>query len=132
MSKRSTVQITGLAEAITEELSQYNQGITDRVNRISWESVKRLVSLTRSSAPVGHRGQYRKNIACKILLKKRTGNTYVWYVKGKDARLTHLLVHGHATVDGGRTRANPFLQDALDEVLPQYEAAVERTIGNGD
>lgn len=131
MSK-STIKATGLAEAVTRELTQYNQGITERVNRISLESVKRLVSLTKSTAPVGRRGQYRKNIACKILTQKRTGNTYVWYVKGKDARLTHLLVNGHDTKDGGRTRSDPFLQDALDEVLPEYEAAVERTVGNGD
>lgn len=128
MSKRSTVQITGLADAITQELTQYNQGITERVNRISLESVKRLVTLTQNTAPVGKRGRYRKNIACKLLTKKRTGNTYVWYVKGADARLTHLLVNGHATKDGGRTKADPFLENAVDQVIPEYEAAVERTI----
>ena len=43
-------------------------------------------------------------------------------------RLTHLLVHGHATRNGGRTKANPFLKNALDAVLPEYERAVEEAV----
>ena len=45
----------------------------------------------------------------------------MWYVKAPDHRLTHLLVRGHATKDGGRTKADPFLENALDVVLPEYE-----------
>ena len=43
-------------------------------------------------------------------------------------RLTHLLVHGHETRDGGRTRPDPFLKNALDRVLPEYERDVEEAI----
>ena len=53
---------------------------------------------------------------------------YIWYVKAPDHRLTHLLVHGHATRNGGRTKANPFLKNALDDVLPEYERAVEEAV----
>ena len=35
---------------------------------------------------------------------------------------------GHATKDGKRTKANPFLKNAIDQVLPEYEAAVEEAI----
>ena len=50
---------------------------------------------------------------------------FVWHVKAPDYRLTHLLVHGHATKTGGRTKADPFLHKALDVVLPEYEQAVK-------
>lgn len=132
MANRSSVKVTGLGDAITQELTLYSQEVTERVNRISEASVKQLATLTRSTAPSGERGEYRKNIASKCLVKKRTGNTYVWYVKGPNSRLTHLLVHGHDTRNGGRTRADHFLANACDEVLPAYEAAIERTIQNDE
>ena len=53
---------------------------------------------------------------------------YIWHVKAPDHRLTHLLVHGHATRNGGRTKADPFLQNALDTVLPEYETAVKEAV----
>ena len=131
MAKSSRVKITGLGDANSQELTLYSQEVTEQVDRISEESVKQLVALTKPNAPIGERGEFRKNIASKCLVKKRTGSTYVWYVKGSSSRLTHLLVHGHETRDGGRTRANPFLKNACDKVLPEYEAAIERTIKNG-
>jgi hypothetical protein len=131
MAKSSSVKVTGLGDAISQELTLYSQEVTARVDRISEESVKRLVTLTKPTAPSGERGEYKRNIASKCLVKKRTGNTYVWYVKGPNSRLTHLLVKGHETRNGGRTRADPFLANACDEVLPAYEAAVERTIQDG-
>lgn len=131
MAKRSSIQITGLGEAITQELTMYHQEVTEQVDRISEASIKQLAQMTKATAPKGHRGDFRKNISSKRLVKRKTGSTYVWYVKPPNHRLTHLLVQGHETRDGGRTRPDPFLQNALDQVLPEYEAAIERTIKNG-
>ena len=131
MAKRTSIQVTGLGDAITQELTLYRQEVTDRVDRIGEESIKQLAKLTKATAPVGARGDFIKSISCKRLVKRATGSTYVWYVKSPNHRLTHLLVHGHATKDGGRTKADPFLQNALDQVLPEYEAAIERTLKDG-
>lgn len=132
MAKRSSIKVTGLGDAITQELTLYHQEVTDRVDRIGEVSIKQLANLTRATAPVGARGAYRKSIASKRLVKRATGSTYVWYVKPPNHRLTHLLARGHATKDGGRTKADPFLQNAVDQVLPEYEAAIERTLKNGE
>lgn len=132
MANGPSIKVTDLGAAITQELTLYHQDVTEQVDRISDESVKKLAKLTRSTAPVGERGEFRKSIASKRLAKSLNGSTYVWYVRAPNYRLTHLLVHGHATKDGGRTRANPFLQNALDQVLPEYEAAIERTLKNGN
>lgn len=109
----------------------YHQEVVEKVDQIGEASVKELVKLTRATAPVGERGDYRKSITSKRLVKKKTGSTYVWYAKSPNHRLTHLLVHGHETRDGGRTKADPFLQNALDSVLPDYEKNVEEAIRNG-
>lgn len=126
-----TVSIDGLGEAIAQELSVYHEDVTKRVDTLSEAAAKDLVKKTKATAPKGARGSYKKNIASKLTKKTRRGNTYTWHVKAPDYRLTHMLVHGHATRDGGRTRPDPFLKNALDEVLPRYQRDVEEALRNG-
>lgn len=128
---KQTIKVTDLPDAISRELTIYGLEVTERVDKIGDAAIKELAQITKETAPVGARGSYRNNIASKRLAKKRTGSTYVWYVKAPDHRLTHLLVKGHATKDGGRTRADPFLKNAVNKVLPEYEAAIERTLKDG-
>lgn len=116
-----------LGKAIEEELTIYSDEITERVNKLSQEAAKTLVKKTKATAPK-RTGSFRKNIASKVLEKSNRGDKYVWYVKAPDHRLTHLLVHGHAKQNGGRVKGDPFLENALDEVLPAYEKDVEEAI----
>jgi hypothetical protein len=122
-----TIKSADLGNAIEKELNVYHEDITRRINTASEEAVKALVKKTKASAPK-KTGSFRKNIASKVLEKGDRGNRYVWYVKAPDHRKTHLLVHGHAKANGGRVKGDPFLQNALDEVLPEYENAVEEAI----
>lgn len=124
-----SIKPTELGKVLGQELTLYGQEVTEEVNRLSEEAVKTLAKKTKATAPVDS-GRYKKNIASKVLKKTDRGNTYVWYVKPPEHRLTHLLVHGHATRTGGRTKKNPFLQNALDEVLPDYEKAIEEAVRN--
>ena len=120
-----TIKPEDLGAAISQELTIYHADIVERIDAAGAEAVKKLVKLTRSTAPEGSRKQFRRCIASKVLKKDKNGSTYVWYVKPPEHRLTHLLVHGHATRNGGRTKASPFLRNALDVVLPEYENAVK-------
>lgn len=114
-----------LGDAIAQELTVYHTEVTERINKLSEQAVKDLEKKTKATAPVGYRGAYKKSITSGVKEKARNGNTYAWYVKAPNHRLTHLLVNGHATRDGGRTRADPFLANAVAEVLPDYEKKVE-------
>ena len=117
-------------------LTTYSEEINDKLREITRESMKKLVKETKSTAPKGRRkGQFKKNITADYKGLKRSARGLkgqdvhaTWYVKAPDYRLTHLLVHGHATMDGGRTRANPFLQNAVDKVIPEYEAKVQEAL----
>lgn len=131
MANGNRVSLEDLGAAIAQELTIYHKEVVEKVDSIGQASIKQLVKLTKSTAPVGKRGNYRKSISSKQLVKKKTGSTYVWYAKSPNHRLTHLLVHGHETRNGGRTKADPFLQNALDTVLPEYEKNVEEAIKNG-
>ena len=130
MAKNKSVSIDELGEAIEQQLTIYHEEVTNAINEAGSEAIKDLVKRTRATAPEGNRGTFKRKITSSVD-KKRNGSTYIWHVKAPEHRLTHLLVHGHATKDGGRTRANPFLQNALDTVLPDYEKKVEEALKNG-
>ena len=133
-NNRRSIKITDLDKTLTQELTLYAEDVTRRVDKIGQASVQEIVRITQDTAPFdakAYHQHYADLIASKVVKKRATGNTYVWYVKAPGHRLTHLLVKGHETKDGGRTRADPFLQNACDKVLPEYEAAIERTIKNG-
>lgn len=125
------IQAGELGDAIQQVLTLYHQNVVEGLDAASDKAVKDLVKKTKATAPKGRRGSYRKRIAGKLLKESRNGSTYVWYVKAPDYRLTHLLVKGHATRNGKRTRADPFLQNALSQVLPDYEAKVKEVLQNG-
>lgn len=119
----------GLAAAIQQQLEGYSAAVTEQVNAAGDTSIKKLRKLTKATAPVAS-GSYRKNIAVKEETNARGVKKFIWYVKRPDHRLTHLLVHGHATKNGGRTKADPFLKNAVDSVLPEYEKAVKEAVKN--
>ena len=73
-------------------------------------------------------GNYKKNISSKQIEEAFGFSKFLWYVKSPFHRLTHLLVNGHATANGGRTEAEPFLEKALQPVLEEYERSVEEAL----
>jgi hypothetical protein len=123
-----TIKPSELDKALEEQLGIYHADVLEGINEAAANAVKKLVKLTKANAPKGARGSFKKSITSKLLEKNARGCKHLWYVKGPDARLTHLLVHGHATKDGGRTKADPFLENALDVVLPEYEEQVKEAI----
>lgn len=127
----NVVKIENLGTALEEMLGLYHSEVTEAVNEASSNAVKKLAKRTKATAPVGARGSFKRNITSKRLRTSPNGDTFVWYVKAPDYRLTHLLVHGHATRNGGRTHSDPFLQNALNEVLPEYEADIREAVKNG-
>lgn len=130
MANANRVKIGELDKAINQTLTMYHRDVTNKINEASEAAVKELVKQTKKTAPVGARGSFKKSIASKLVENQLGRAVYAWYVKSPDHRLTHLLVHGHATRNGGRTKADPFLHNAVDNVLPEWEKAVEGAIKN--
>ena len=126
MSK--TTKPADLADAIQQELTTYHKNVVEGVNAAGETAIEKLKKLSKSKAPVAS-GSFKKNIATKEVTNPATGmKSFVWYVRPPDHRLTHLLVHGHATKSGGRTKSDPFLKSAVDAVLPEYEKSVKEAV----
>lgn len=117
-----------LGAAIAEQLGLIREEMVESVNAAGEKAAESLVKLTRKSAPK-HTGAYGKAITYTVEERTATGDkTFTWGAKGSQGRLTHLLVNGHPTADGGRVLGDPFLQNAMDTVLPEYEADVEEAL----
>lgn len=124
-----TIKPADLGDAIQRELTTYTEGVAKRVNAAGKTAVEKLRKLTKATAPVAS-GDFRKHIAIKEVDSGHGTKRYIWHVKAPDHRLTHLLVHGHATKNGGRVPGDPFLKNALETVLPEYEQAVKEAVQN--
>ena len=125
---------------IERVLTIYTEEINTKLRDITRESMRKLVKETKATAPRGRRnGQYKKSITANYQGLKPSANglkgqdiNAIWYVRAPEYRLTHLLAYGHATRNGGRTSANPFLQNAVNKVIPEYEQKVQEAISNGN
>lgn len=112
-----------LGAQIEKILGDYSTEKVTMLDIASDKATKKLEKLTRATAPK-ETGDFAKAISSKLVQRRPVGNIYAWYVKSPFYRLTHLIVHGHALPNGGRTQANPFLQKAMNQVLPEYEQEV--------
>ncbi|MGN0077685.1 MAG: hypothetical protein ACI36V_02760 [Coriobacteriales bacterium] len=94
------------------------------------DTARQMVRETKATAPrsdLDRSGTFAKHIAWKGEDTGPGSHRATWYVRSPEHRLTHLLVHGHATPDGGRTRGNRFLHDAVDNA--DVVANIKRRMG---
>lgn len=127
-----SIRVQKLNDAIQNALESYNQAIVKSLKVNTTRAMKDLVRTTKATAPVGKRSKhYRDSIVSKTLRETRYGISLLWYVKGSDYRLSHLLNNGHALKDGGRYPGTNFIGKATDEVVTKYLAQIEEEIKNG-
>ena len=125
---KPTIKATDLGAAIVEQLTLYHEDVIEKVNAAGEKAVKDLVKKTKATAPK-QSGDFRKAITFVEKESPVTGDKeYTWGAKAPHHRRTHLLVNGHAKKGGGRVDGDPFLEDALAEILPTYEKDVEEAI----
>lgn len=125
-----TIKPTDLGAAIKEELTLYHKDVIEKVNESGEKAAKELVKKTKATAPKRF-GDFRKAITYKAETNSATGDKeFTWGAKSPKHRLTHLLVKGHAKQNGGRVDGDPFLENALNQVLPEYEREVEEALEN--
>lgn len=130
MAKR-IIGSADLSSAILDMLDDYHKEVSDGIYKVGHKVIKEMERKTIDTAPIGKRGEFRPHIASKSGRGRLDRMTHTWYVKAPEYRLTHLLVHGHKLPRGGKTKPNPFLEDAYYEAQNEYLAGVEKVIKNG-
>jgi hypothetical protein len=126
------VNIDQLNDAIINSLEDYNKDVVEGVKKVTKKAMNELLKDTKNTAPVGHRAKhYKDNITSKTLEESDFGLSKLWYVRGSDYRLTHLLNNGHALRNGGRYPGTNFLGKAVDKIVPDFIDKVEEVLRNG-
>ena len=131
MSEEIIISPEQLSNAISEQLELYKKSVELQIDKAGAKAVKNMVRITKDTAPINlkHHGRHYVSCIASKREKSRTGPAvYTWYVKPPCYRLTHLLVNGHVTKNGGRTRKDPFLKNACDKVLPEFENDVIKAV----
>lgn len=125
-----TIRPDELAAAINEALAEYSDVIDDVVEaatkKIAKEGAKKAQQ-EASEAGFGGSGEYIANWTYRTKAAKRKPAGTI-YNKPPTYRLTHLLEYGHATVNGGRTRAFPHIKKAEEWAKTNYEREIREGI----
>ena len=129
MANSSTVEEFALA--INQALQEFAGAVdydvwyvTEKVAKQAAENVKAGIK----SSGIKGTGKYRKSISVRDMKDKRLVSKKIIYSRAPSYRLTHLLEYGHATANGGRTRAfthwRPAEQKAIDDFVKELREAI--------
>lgn len=126
-------KIDNLAETVNDVLEDYNQKVVNETKSESQKAMDELVAETKATAPVGkrRRGHYRDSITSDVDEETAMKLVMVWYVKGSNYRLSHLLNNGHALRDGGHYSGTKFITTAHDKIVQNYVKKIEEIVRNG-
>lgn len=125
MSK--TIKPSDLGAAIQQELGIYHADVVEKVNDAGRTASKKLLKQTKANAPKAS-GDFAKSLTVTEEDNGHGMKNFTLHARAPKHRIFHLLVHGHAKQNGGRVKGDPFLQNAVDAVLPEYETAVEEAL----
>lgn len=126
------INIDDLASAITQELQNYSQDVTESVKKAvdtvaqeTNEEIKKHVTFKR------HKGdKYVKAFRIKKSYEDGYKKINTWCVGNGQYRLTHLLENGHALRQGGRAEAFPHIKYGEELAQKRMEELAKEAIVN--
>lgn len=118
--------------AVMEAMKEFQQSVDyDLVyvtQKVANQAAKN-VQANITGAGIQGTGQYKKSIKARTIKDSPLSKKSVVYADKPHYRLTHLLEHGHAKLNGGRTRAfahwEPAEQKAIDDFVKELREAIE-------
>lgn len=128
MSKK--IKVDNLSKEILKALENYSDDISTLVKETADEVGKEATEELKQKSPKRKRlgGRYAKGWRLKT--DKIGKNKYFIKIYNKtDYQLTHLLEFGHATRDGGRTKAIPHIRPVEEKYSREYENKLKQKIG---
>ena len=129
MASRKKVSVDGLADAVMEELEEYNRLTAETMKKAVDKAGKTVRDEIRGTAPV-KTGRYAKSWTARKTKESATALQVTVYSPSR-YMLAHLLEHGHAKRGGGRVRAIPHIAPAESKGEEQLAQDIIRGLQNG-
>lgn len=124
MSK--TIKPENLTQSLKNYLEKYVEDISETVEETSNQIGKEARDELKQTSPK-RTGKYAKGWTVKK--DKKNKNYYTVKVWNKtDYQLTHLLEFGHATRNGGRTKAIPHIRPVEEKYKQEFEKELKAKI----
>ena len=123
------VSIEGLADAVIQELEEYNKLAAETVKKAVDKAGKTVRDQIKGSAPV-RTGKYARSWTSRKTKETATALQVTVYSPSR-YMLAHLLEHGHAKRNGGRVRAIPHIAPAEAAGEEQLTQDIMRGLQNG-
>lgn len=127
MSKK--VKIEGLADAVMKELEDYADVIDADMRKAVTKAGQTVRKDISANAPKRH-GDYARSWTTKKTRQTARSLEVTVYSRNR-YQLAHLLEHGHAKRNGGRTRAQVHIAPAEEKGIRQLEEDIKRSIRHG-
>lgn len=126
-----TVKVGSFKKAVEELLDQYGEGCMEAITETAKETAKDAAKMLRQTSPVNPKGKksgaYAKNWTHQVE-EGRLSVSAVVYGKKPTYRLAHLLEHGHALRQGGRSPAKVHIKPVEEWIDVEAVKRLKRKI----
>ena len=121
--------VGNLAAEVMKQLNDYAELTTEGMKKAVNDAGKTVRKEIQAGAPVKS-GRYKKSWTVKKTDESSTKLEVTVHSRDR-YQLAHLLEHGHAKRNGGRTAALPHIAPAEELGIEQLERDIERCIKDG-
>ena len=126
----SNIKPEELSKVVMDYLKDYKEDLDEEVVEVVDEVTRKAKDELKQTSPRGKGSRtnpYYKGWVVK-LSKKRTGVYHKVIWNRTNYQLTHLLEFGHATRNGGRTRAIPHIRPVEEKYNVEFVDKLEKRI----
>ena len=118
-----------LADAVNKQLQLYNKDVAKAIIKTVEEVAEETKEVIDQHMTFEDRtGKYRSSIRLTTAYEDEYTKKITWHASGNEYRLTHLLEKGHATRNGGRTKAYPHIKFGDEYVKKELPKRIEEAI----
>lgn len=121
------VDINDVANEITKWLTEYSEEVTDVAKDVVDKVADETMAEIKNHVTWKDK-KYSKSFSLKTSYEDKRNKRMTWFVKSPHYRLTHLLEFGHATRNGGRTKAFPHVKYGDEFVKNNFEREMKEAI----
>lgn len=123
------ISVDQLADAVSDALEEYAKLADETMRKAVTDASKSVKNAIKEGAPVKS-GKYAKSWSVKNTKVSSHALEVTVYSRNR-YQLAHLLEHGHAKRNGGRTRAQVHIAPAEQKGMEQLERDIRKGLSGG-